>query len=220
MAEITEQPEEQQQQTTTGEQTAAPSNLSAGGDIGEKFNVAKEKKAAGDEAFKSNDLVGALRYYHQALLYLKGLDKNATQKALGQPVPPPPPIEAVNQAAEEKQRTEVEFLSEKIYSNMSQVHLKRGNWRRAIETADEALRHNKKSYKALFRKARALKEQGYFEKAEKILEELIKDGDPNDREACEEELASVRAKDKAVTVKHDQKMKGFLNKEKIDLSKD
>ena len=31
----------------------------------------------------------------------------------------------------------------------------------------------------MFRKARALKEQGYFEKAEKILEELIKDGDPN-----------------------------------------
>ena len=49
----------------------------------------------------------------------------------------------------------------------------------AIETADAALGYNKKNYKASFRKARALKEQGYFEKAEKILEELIKDGDPN-----------------------------------------
>ena len=43
----------------------------------------------------------------------------------------------------------------------------------------QALKYNPKNYKAMFRKARALKEQGYFEKAEKILEELIKDGDPN-----------------------------------------
>ena len=54
-----------------------------------------------------------------------------------------------------------------------------GNWKRAIETADVALQLNKKNYKAAFRKARALKEQGYFEKAEKILQELINDGDPN-----------------------------------------
>ena len=30
--------------------------LSASGDVGDKFNVAKERKAAGDEAFKNNDL--------------------------------------------------------------------------------------------------------------------------------------------------------------------
>ena len=81
---------------------------------------------------------------------------------------------------------------------MAQCHIKKGNWKRAGETADEvcqthillsslahgsyaeqALRLNPKNYKAMFRKARALKEQGYFEKAEKTLEELIKDGDPN-----------------------------------------
>lgn len=72
---------------------------------------------------------------------------------------------------------QVDFLSEKIYSNMSQVHLKKGNWKRAIETADVALQQNKKNYKAAFRKARALKEQGYFEKAEKILQDLIKEAD-------------------------------------------
>ena len=60
MAEITEQVDEQQQPQTseaTGEQTTA-SNLSAGGDVGQKFNVAKQKKEAGDEAFKKNDLNG------------------------------------------------------------------------------------------------------------------------------------------------------------------
>ena len=43
--------------------------------------------------------------------------------------------------------------------------------------AAQALRLNPKNYKALFRKAKALKEQGYFEKAEKILDEIIKDGE-------------------------------------------
>ncbi|KAI0749799.1 TPR-like protein [Daedaleopsis nitida] len=199
---------------------AAAAALAAAGDVGDKFNVAKEKKAAGDEAFKNNDLATAFRYYHESLLYLKGLDKNATQRALGQPVPQPPPIDAVSQSAEEKAKTEVDFLAEKIYANMSQCHLKKGNWKRAVETADQALHYNPKNYKAMFRKAKAQKELGYFEKATKILEEIVKDGDESDKAACQEELADVRKRDKEVTAQHNQKMKGFLNKEKVDLSKD
>ena len=38
----------------------------------------------------------------------------------------------------------------------------------------QALKKNEKNTKALFRKAKGLGEQGYFEKAEKILEELLK----------------------------------------------
>ncbi|KAI0707303.1 TPR-like protein [Earliella scabrosa] len=202
------------------EQTPSTSGLAAGGDVGAKFNTAKEKKAAGDEAFKNNDIPGAFKNYHEALLYLKGLDKNATQRALGQPVPQPPPIETVNQSADEKPKTEVDVLAEKIYANMSQCHLKKGNWKRAVETADQALHYNPKNYKAMFRKAKALKEQGYFEKATKILEEIMKDGDESDKAACVDELADVRKRDKEVTAQHNQKMKGFLNKDKVDLSKD
>ncbi|KAI0787610.1 hypothetical protein C8Q74DRAFT_1252825 [Fomes fomentarius] len=203
------------------EQATSPTpGLSAGGDVADKFNTAKEKKAAGDEAFKHNDIATAFRHYHEALLFLKGLDKNATQRALGQPVPQPPPIESVSQSADEKAKTEVDFLAEKIYSNMSQCHLKKGNWKRAVETADQALHYNPKNYKALFRKARALKEQGYFEKATKILEEIVKDGEEGDKKAAEEELEDVNKRDKEVTAQHNQKMKGFLNKDKVDLSKD
>lgn len=46
---------------------------------------------------------------------------------------------------------------------------------RGIHNA-QALSYNPKNYKALFRKAKALKEQGFFEKAEKILEDIIKNG--------------------------------------------
>ena len=40
------------------QELAQPSKLAAGGDLGDKFNVAKEKKAAGDVAFKDNDMPG------------------------------------------------------------------------------------------------------------------------------------------------------------------
>ena len=38
------------------EASQTPSKLAAGGDIADKFNIAKDKKAAGDEAFKKSDL--------------------------------------------------------------------------------------------------------------------------------------------------------------------
>ena len=46
------------------------------------------------------------------------------------------------------------------------------------------MKYNPKNYKAMFRKAKALTEQGYFEKAEKILEEVIKDGDASGESLC------------------------------------
>ena len=66
----------------------------------------------------------------------------------------PPPIDGTTQP---KQKTEVTLFTsppaynlrdfcqadeimEKIYSNMSACHLKQGNWKRAIETADK-VRH-------------------------------------------------------------------------------
>ena len=58
---------------------------------------------------------------------------------------------------------------------MSACHIKRENWKRAQETAEKALTRNPKNYKAMFRRGKALGEQGFFERAEKILEEIIKD---------------------------------------------
>jgi len=66
-------------------------------------------------------------------------------------------------------------LIEKAYANMSACHIKRENWKRAQETAEKALAKNPKNYKAMFRRGKALGEQGYFERAETILEELIKE---------------------------------------------
>lgn len=88
---------------------------------------------------------------------------------------------------------QVDDILEKIYANMSACHLKNQNWKRAVETADkvrfrivdhttyiygtyslQALAKNENNYKAMFRKGKALGEQGFFEKALKVLEELKK----------------------------------------------
>ena len=74
---------------------------------------------------------------------------------------------------------------------MAACHIKNGNWKRVIDTADkvlhfflpvhwitsfevaQALAKNSKNTKALFRKGKALGELGFFEKSEKMLEEVL-----------------------------------------------
>ena len=110
---------------------------------------------------------------------------------------------------------------------MSACHIKQGNWKRAQETADkvlpfvhisksrishcgslrQALAKNPTNSKALFRKGKALGEQGYFEKAEKILEDLLKE-DSADAPAIKAELERLRLADKEREKLHNQKFKG------------
>lgn len=87
---------------------------------------------------------------------------------------------------------QADIMLDKIYSNMSQCHIKRENWKRAMETADkvrpslyehesplfmypifQALAKNSLNTKALFRKGKALGELGQFEKSQKILDDLL-----------------------------------------------
>ncbi|KZT07777.1 uncharacterized protein LAESUDRAFT_698548 [Laetiporus sulphureus 93-53] len=180
----------------------------------QKLATAKEKKDAADHAFKEGDLKNALRSYHEALMYLKGLDKNAST-AMSDAVADSSPVDG---AATEKPKTEAcsaDEMMEKIYSNQSACHLKQGNWKRTVETADKALALNANNYKALFRKAKALGESGYFEKAEKILDDLLKKNEA-DALAINAELTRLRAIDNEREKMHNQKYKGFLNKKPAD----
>ncbi len=116
---------------------------------------------------------------------------------------------------------------------MSACHIKRENWKRAQETAEKALAKNSKNYKAMFRRGKALGEQGYFERAEKILEELVTESptgklvllrswwhamvshlifdsviDP-DAPAATAELKRLRAIEKEKAKVHNQKLRGM-----------
>ncbi|KAI0091240.1 hypothetical protein BDY19DRAFT_934685 [Irpex rosettiformis] len=173
-----------------------------------KIAIAKEKKDVGDQAFKNGEVVNALRSYHEALMYLNGITKNV-QSAMARENEG----DVVDKSAEEKPKTEADEILEKIYSNMAACHIKNGNWRRALETADKALAKNPKNSKALFRKAKALGEQGYFEKAEAILTELTKE-DSADGPIILAELTRLRAADKVREKEQNKKFKGFLNRDK------
>ncbi|KAG6908671.1 hypothetical protein DXG01_003685 [Tephrocybe rancida] len=175
-----------------------------------KLETARQKKDTGDQAFKKGDVRAALFSYHEALMYLVGLDKNALQSiGIGSSAPP----QKDKDGKEIKEKTEVDEIIEKIYANMSACHLKLGNWKRVVETADKALAKNETNFKALFRKAKALGEQGLYEKAVKILEE-IKEKNPSDAASCNAELSRLRVIDNEREKVHKQKLKGFLNREK------
>ncbi|CAK5268385.1 unnamed protein product [Mycena citricolor] len=177
----------------------------------QKVQIAKDKKDAADLAFKEGNIPLALSSYHGALLYLLGLDKNALE-GIGM-ASPPPPIDPSKPDDKTKERTEVDNIVEKIYANMCACHLKRGNWKRAIETADKALAKNENNFKAIFRKAKALSEEGYTERAIKLLEQL-RDKSAADAPLATTELARLRALDKERERANNKKLKGFLSRDR------
>ncbi|KIM40516.1 hypothetical protein M413DRAFT_163097 [Hebeloma cylindrosporum] len=172
-----------------------------------KLATAKQKKDTADQAYKIGNVKDALKSYHEALMYLLGLDKNALQ-SIGVVSKPASADDATGKA---KERTEVDDILEKIYANMSACHLKNENYKRAIETADKALANNEKNYKAMFRKGKALGELGFFEKAQKVLND-VKTQSPADAAAAEQEIARLKVIDDEKERVHKKKMKGFLNK--------
>ncbi|CAE6414965.1 hypothetical protein RSOLAG22IIIB_03473 [Rhizoctonia solani] len=174
-------------------------------DVDQKLTIGKQKKAAGDECFRSGDYKGALRAYHEAGLYLNGLDKSLLPALTGGA---PEPSDAKPGAPQPK--TEADELLEKIWTNMAACHLKGGNYNRVIELADKALKKNENNSKAKYRKAKAYSAQGYTEKAIDILEELLK-RDPNDA-AMKKDLEDIKAKQVATEKKGLAKFKGMYNR--------
>jgi len=194
-----------------------------------KIAVAKEKKEIADNAFKNGDLQTALLNYHEAMMYLHGLDKNMLSAMAGstsssRSIPPSAPAaeegeESIStpgiQTAKEDEKSavlnEVDDLLGKIYSNQSACHMKKGNWKRAVETAEKALAKNPSNHKAQFRKGKAQAEIGYVEKALATLEDLLAK-DESDKASINAEIARIKAADREREKKHNQKFKGFLNK--------
>ncbi|KAF5391489.1 hypothetical protein D9757_002432 [Collybiopsis confluens] len=165
----------------------------------EKFNIAKKYKETADQAFKEGELKDAIQNYHSALLYAQGLDKNAFQSMGMAP------------ADDGKPKTEVDEFLEKIYNNLSACHMKNGNWKRTQESAEKVLAKNDKNYKAMYRKAKALAEQGYLERAFKLFEEL-RTKNSDEAALYEQELTRYKAIDAQREKANNAKLKGFLNK--------
>lgn len=80
--------------------------------------------------------------------------------------------------------------------------------RRSILTFLQSLAKDKENTKALFRKAKAQGELGYFEKAEKALLELHEKAPESEKATIDAELARLRAADKEREKVHNQKFRG------------
>ncbi|CAE6478067.1 unnamed protein product [Rhizoctonia solani] len=109
----------------------------------QKLAIGKEKKAAGDESFRSGDYKGALRAYHEAGLYLNGLDKSLLPALAGGG---PGPSEA--KPGEPQPKTEADELLEKIWNEnnskakyrKAKAYAAQGYTEKAIDILEELLK--------------------------------------------------------------------------------
>ncbi|KAF8515531.1 hypothetical protein JB92DRAFT_3154882 [Gautieria morchelliformis] len=193
-------------------------------DVQGKLAIAKQKKEAADQAFRTGDIKDALRAYHESLLYLNGIDKCVRGPIQGLQFPRLPrhgenrktevlsrPVQTLG--AGSHGQTQVDEMLDKIYANQSACYIKNGNWKRALESANKALSKNEDNHKAAFRKGKAQAELGYIEKAEKTLGELLR-RNPTDAPAINAELARIRAAEAERQKVHDKKLRGFLSRAK------
>ncbi|ELU40689.1 TPR_2 domain-containing protein [Rhizoctonia solani AG-1 IA] len=157
-------------------------------DIEQKLAVGKEKKATGDECFRSGDYKGGGAYHE--VIGDESVRTVLDEALTGGGVPDPD-----NKPGSPQAKTEADELLEKIWTNMAACHLKGGNYKRVIELADKALK-----------KAKAYAAQGYTEKAIDILEELLKQ-DPNDV-LMKKDLEDIKIKQAATEKKGLAKFKG------------
>jgi hypothetical protein len=92
-----------------------------------KLDTATQKKETGDQAFKMGEMSSALRFYHEALMYLQGLDKNALA-SIGIKAPLPPPISkegASKDSDEKKEKTIVRFIVLRDWSKYTDTQVLR-----------------------------------------------------------------------------------------------
>lgn len=162
----------------------------------DKLKIAQEKKEQGNIAFKNGQFRDALRLYHEATLYAQGLEKSLSSAMDAG--------NAASGAGDEKRRpkTEADVLLVALYNNMSAIHLKLANWKRAMESADKVLAKDEENAKAGFRKAQAMIHMGERLKAIKDLEQLSKTH-PNDLDIARE-LATQRSNEEKSELDHER----------------
>ncbi|KAG0324267.1 Tetratricopeptide repeat protein 9A, partial [Podila humilis] len=140
--------------------------------VEEKIKAALVHKDSGNEAFKLGDLQKALTQYHLAVLGLSGLvNKMGGMGML-------PGLAAAGNAggsnnnapgggsATDDQTNLIKTNLGVVYSNMAACHLKKQNYKRAIEVCNDALKHDPENIKAKFRRAQAKLQDGNLAGAE------------------------------------------------------
>ncbi|KAI9002010.1 hypothetical protein BC832DRAFT_561964 [Gaertneriomyces semiglobifer] len=156
------------------------------------------EKEKGNAEFKKGNLSGALRFYHQGLLCLTGLDTGN----LGGIVP--------NQNLDAKLKKDIQDGLKSCHLNMAACYLKLQKFEKAVSSCDKVIKIDPNNAKAHFRRGQAHFSMNDVDKA---AADLIKAGQlaPNDA-GIREELTKVRQKQRELDEKSRREWMGVFNK--------
>ncbi|KAG0234775.1 hypothetical protein BGW42_006238 [Actinomortierella wolfii] len=115
-----------------------------------------------------------------------------------------------NPPVSDEQKKQIKTQLAVVYANMAACHLKNQNWKRAIETATTALKHDETNTKAKFRRAQAKIQEGNLSSAQQDLASL----DQKDA-AVRAELLKIKQKEKEADQKQRKQMGGFLSRGRV-----
>ncbi|KAJ1864354.1 hypothetical protein LPJ78_003446 [Coemansia sp. RSA 989] len=171
-------------------------------EMNQKMAKGLEYKQEGAVAFKAGQYEEALKRYHHALLYLRGLNDNPM--SVGKSRDP--------ENLKESDITELEKEISTINANMALCQLRLERFDRIVRCANEALKVNPFNKKAKFRLAQGLIREGSIIKAAKLLDELEKDS-PNDP-AFAAERRQIDLKEKQAEIKQRKEFAGMFDRGK------
>lgn len=195
----------------------------------EKIRTGLSHKSDGNAAFVRGDIPSALRSYHLSLLYLSGLENRSILGLMGENSGDHGQPEDLSSDESDSEPTtaagnsaaETESALSAVHSNMAACYLKQSNYKRAIESAEKALKSDSKNVKAKYRKAQAMRLSGELWKAQEYLEEILGGMEGGKGKGKEEVKSSfegeLRAVKRAIEEKEEKsrgKWKGFLSGEK------
>ncbi|KAF9897138.1 hypothetical protein BX616_006112 [Lobosporangium transversale] len=170
----------------------------------DKITSALASKDMGNEAFKQGDIHNALKQYHIAILALSGLDNQMAG------VPMMSAMNPQNGQVSEEQKNVIKTNLAVVYANMAACHLKRNNYKRAIDVCNSALKNDPDNVKAKFRRGQAKSAEGNIAGAEADFLSL-----GENVPGVKAELEKLKKMSKEAEEKQRRTMGGFLSRGRI-----
>ncbi|KAJ3044056.1 hypothetical protein HDV00_003160 [Rhizophlyctis rosea] len=158
----------------------------------------KKLKDEGNAEFKAGNASQALRKYHEATLYLTGLDNGS----LASIVPSKELAESV--------KKEIADTLKACHSNMAACYIKTENWPKALKMCDKVITADPNNVKAYFRRGQVHFNQQDYDKAQADFKKAA-ELDPKDP-GIRAELAKVRQKQKELEEKSRKELSGIFQK--------
>ncbi|KAE9033005.1 hypothetical protein PR003_g8890 [Phytophthora rubi] len=154
--------------------------------VGEKVEQAELLKRQGNLLVKQGEFKRALTSYAKVFAYVNGL--SVAGDAMSQYAQ-----SAAGMAATQEQGGQIQAVKVAAWANMALCHLKLGAQpERALDCCDKVLELEPQHSKARFRKAQAMTQLMHYERAYKMLSELLEEEPKN---------AAVRSEIRALQVK-------------------